>query len=294
MSPVRRLLAHLIAAFVLNKEKSDYVKNLVKYGVWKKHKERKRAQNIKKFKYDLAVVAIMKNEGSYLREWIEYHKMMGVDKFFLYDNESDDDTREILEPYIKSGLVEYIYFPGQKMQLPAYNDCLEKHKFDAKWLAVFDLDEFLVPVKYDNVKDYLKTLDDDVAQVLTNWVIFGSNGHETRPAGLVLESYTMCAKNNWSTKSIIKPYLAMVMGVHQHTVAGKTINPGIDVIRMHHYHCKSWQEYLLKSGRGDVFDGADAGMKKYQRGCFDHHDKNEVSDTTALKFVPELKRILSK
>ena len=82
----------------------------------------------KKFKYSLAISAIMKNEGAYLDEWIKYHICAGVEKFYLYDNESSDNTHEILEPYIKSGIVELKYFPGKTKQLAAYRDAIKNHK----------------------------------------------------------------------------------------------------------------------------------------------------------------------
>ena len=42
----------------------------------------------RKYPFYLTLCAIAKNEGRYLQEWIEYHKMLGVEKFFIYDNES--------------------------------------------------------------------------------------------------------------------------------------------------------------------------------------------------------------
>ena len=39
----------------------------------------------------LAVCAIYRNEAPYLREWIEFHRLVGVERFFLYNNESTDD-----------------------------------------------------------------------------------------------------------------------------------------------------------------------------------------------------------
>ena len=67
----------------------------------------------RKYPFYLTLCAIAKNEGRYLQEWIEYHKMLGVEKFFIYDNESADNTRKILQPYIVTKLVEYCYFPGK-------------------------------------------------------------------------------------------------------------------------------------------------------------------------------------
>ena len=59
-----------------------------------------------RFPYDLAICAIIRNEGKFIREWIEWHVMMGVSKFYLYDNDSDDDTASVLRPYVQKGLVE--------------------------------------------------------------------------------------------------------------------------------------------------------------------------------------------
>lgn len=73
------------------------------------------AESVKKesYKDNLSFVAIVKNEGPYIKEWIEYHKMVGVDRFYIYDNESTDNLEGILSDYIKSGEVVYKYYPGK-------------------------------------------------------------------------------------------------------------------------------------------------------------------------------------
>ena len=299
MSGLRRLCAHIIATFVPNKRVSNHVKKVIKHGIIRRIREIRdlRAQEYKtgKYKYNLAVVAIMKNEGPYLQEWIEFHKLIGVEKFYLYDNESTDETQKILKPYIKSGLVDYTPFPGQKMQLPAYNDCIEKHKNETKWLAVIDLDEFIVPVKYDTLTDFLnEQQSESIAQFIIPWIIFGSNGHKTKPDGLVIESYTKRGKHSWLYKSIINPRLVFNMSCHEHDVAGRTVSVNQSKVRCHHYHCKSWEEYKLKALRGDAWDGADAGIKKYQQQCFNRHDLNEVVDNSAVRFAPMVSRNMRK
>ena len=40
------------------------------------------------FLYDLAVVAIMKGEEPYVKKWIDYHILAGVDYFYIYNNDS--------------------------------------------------------------------------------------------------------------------------------------------------------------------------------------------------------------
>ena len=40
------------------------------------------------FRYKIAVVAIMKNEGDYIKEWLDFHLKVGVEHFFIYNNDS--------------------------------------------------------------------------------------------------------------------------------------------------------------------------------------------------------------
>lgn len=82
------------------------------YGKSRIKREMGRERNLN-FAHELAMVSISKNEGPYIREWIEYHKLMGFTKFYFYDNESEDDTKNILQPYMKAGLVEYVLIPGK-------------------------------------------------------------------------------------------------------------------------------------------------------------------------------------
>lgn len=95
----------------------------------------------------LSVCAIAKDEGPYFKEWLDWHICQGVQKFYIYDNNSTDETKAVLSPYVEKGLVEYVYWAGYRMQLAAYDDCLERHRLDTRWLAFIDLDEFLVPVR---------------------------------------------------------------------------------------------------------------------------------------------------
>ena len=136
----------------------------------------------RKYPFYLTLCAIAKNEGRYLQEWIEYHKMLGVEKFFIYDNESADNTRVILQPYIDTNLVEYCYFPGKKMQLKAYANCVRKHKRHTKYLGFLDIDEFIVPIKHITIPDYLRSLG-RFSGVQINWLVYGSGGAKKREKG---------------------------------------------------------------------------------------------------------------
>ena len=173
-------------------------------------------------KIDLAICAIVKNEAPYIKEWIEYHKMIGVQKFYIYDNESTDNLLSVLAPYIYRGLVEYTQIEGYAKQLVAYNECLEKCRENVKWLAYIDLDEFIVPVKGYSLAKVLKEYE-EFPGIGINWVMYDSDEHIEKPKGGVIENYTRCRYNyahgeNHHIKSIVKPSQVIKMQSPHHAL----------------------------------------------------------------------------
>src|SRR6056297_2188452 len=98
----------------------------------------------------ISICAIIKDEGPYLTEWLEFHRLVGIDRFYLYDNGSSDNTPEILQPYIKAGIVHLIPWPKfidkSNPQYLAYAHAAALTSNRTFWLAYIDLDEFLFPV----------------------------------------------------------------------------------------------------------------------------------------------------
>ena len=266
-----------------------------------------RADKKTKFPHELSIAAIMKNEGPYLKEWLDFHILVGVEKFYLYDNGSTDNTTEILKPYIERGIVDYTYFPGRAQQSPAYYDVIGKHADDTRWMALIDLDEFLVPVKHKTLPEFLRTLP-RFSQLIVSWVDYGSNGHMEKPDGLVIENYTKHARDNWGVKSIINPRLITYLdNPHYNYVAGPTIdengrklakvnqekNPTtINKIRCNHYITKSHAEYIARCNLGDA--GSGEKVKTFGRDVetnFRRFDKSEVYDPIMKKYVTKLKKL---
>ena len=227
------------------------------------------------FLYDLAVVSIMKCEGPYIKEWLDYHLLAGVDHFFIYDNESPDNQKEILKPYIDAGLVTYTFFPGTSPQFPAYNDAMRRFKFLCRYIAFIDGDEFIFP---QSNRSIIEVVDEVLADkpyaggLAINWNYFGPSGHKkadyTRG---VLERFTYRAPTDYETviKNIVNPRRISYFGsphymyYHDGFLAingdGVPLPPGQGFnkpatnkkIVINHYVTKSYEEYMDKGKRGD-------------------------------------------
>lgn len=267
---MNKKLAEIIAGVIPHKMTRNRWRGILRFGLlhavkllYQLHRDHSQP------KYYLGVCAIVKNEGPYFREWIEWHCKQGVEKFYIYDNESADDTKEVLAPYIASGLVEYTYFPGFKKQLEAYDDCLAKHRFDTRWIAFIDLDEFIVPIKDSSIPDFLVRFESFPA-VEVNWLVYGSSGAIEKSSEPVMERFK-CHSNydhylNRHVKSIVNPKRVFAMiGCHEVArISGRAADshgcpirhnfreriPQQDVIRINHYAVKSYDEFVEKQSKG--------------------------------------------
>ncbi len=215
----------------------------------------------------LSVCAMYRNDASYLREWIEFHRLVGVERFFLYDNLSSDNHEEVLEPYVASGLA-LVHKRAVPFSIDALvetaRQCMVEHRRDARWIAFLDIDEFLFSPTARPVSELLRGYE-RWPGVHVQRLNFGTSGHVTRPDGLVIESYVnrrSRALRKWiwgHVKVIVDPtrvercesphYFVYKDGFgvdeEQHPVDGsETERPiSFDKLRVNHYVLKSELEY---------------------------------------------------
>ena len=155
----------------------------------------------------LSICAVYRNEAPYLREWVAFHRVVGVERFFLYNNRSDDDHRAALAPYIEDGTVVLQDWDDWPAQMQTYDDCLKRHRDESRWIGFIDLDEFLFSPTGRPVPEVLTEFE-RWPGVGVNWAVYGSSGHRTRPPGLVIENYVRRSDNddlNRHIKSIADP-----------------------------------------------------------------------------------------
>ncbi len=117
------------------------------------------------FKYNLAVVSLVKDATDKIKEWIDYHLLAGVDHFYIYDNDGGDTLKEILKPYIDAQIVTYIACTGANKKILAYNDAVEKFKFECRYMSFIDVDEFIFPRKNQSILEVVDEILSDKENV---------------------------------------------------------------------------------------------------------------------------------
>ena len=260
------------------------------------------------FLHDLAIVAILKHEAPYLREWLDYHLSAGVDHFYLYDNDSTDAQVEVAAPYVKAGLVDWFSAPGKVMQMAVFNEAVNRFKFHCRYMAFVDIDEFIYPKTNQSiveVVDEILSRDGHAAGLAINWQIFGSDSQERADFSRgVLERFTRRAQVDWTpdgfgnaiVKTIANPrainfmiyphhanYFETLCAVNeQGKVIQNFLNRPVTVekIAVNHYYTKSREEFAKKINRGR----SDIPANTYDEKTFEHYDRNEVFDDGILSY----------
>lgn len=108
-------------------------------------------------KKELRVFIKVKNEGKRLTYFFKYYENLGVDRFFVIDNDSSDQTYDIC---IKKNNVHY-FKTGEKFSKQlCWLDFLLKHYGKNHWCLFVDADEFIL--FFEQERTSLKTLCDEL------------------------------------------------------------------------------------------------------------------------------------
>jgi len=266
--------------------------------------------------YYLTIGTIFKNEAKWLKEWIEFHRLVGVEHFYLYNNLSDDHYLEVLTPYINKGIVTLIDWPYlincsdqfTSIQVEAMKDCISKA--DSHWIALLDVDEFLFPSKLDKLKQFLMPFDhNNVGAIFVNWYMYGTSYVDEIPENkLLVETLTKRGEKPFCTgKLILKPRtVTNFLNIHYPYMLDGYIaiypnfivatdwfadDSNSDIIRINHYWSRD-RKYFdeVKSKRGDI--SPHAGNQWFLN-SFINETNNHTDDHEIHRYVPRLRRIMN-
>jgi hypothetical protein len=232
-----------------------------------------------------AIILLIKDENEALIEWYSYHKSLGFDYFFIFDNESVIPIKALGDD------MDVIKWDGKHIgsQTDAYNTGMKLAKekgIDS--CLVIDTDEFLILDR--NLQDFLKDFENKSAIGL-NWLIYGSSFLEDKPAN-VLENFIYSSEENNPINRHIKSFIKVsrfnhFIDPHFASVKAVTVNINGEPIfsalsdtilhrcRINHYFVKSRSEFIEKCNRGrgdkagsrslEEFDGYLVDFNKVKR-----------------------------
>ena len=263
----------------------------------------------------------------YLKEWIDFHLLAGIEHFYLYDNSTNEDADMVLKKYIEEEKVTHIKWDfnlsGKAPVHPHRTHFLNNYGKETEWVAFIDIDEYIFPLQHNNLKEYFnEKIGNNVSCITIPSTYFGANGVVNYDPLETYKRFTrrMPLNNLWNGapffKSIAKiSSISSFISAHKVTVSGPTVLECGNVIRqqnkknklskckiignkhlsmepsylrLNHYWCRSEEEYYtLRNFQGK------RGRNKKNKFISWNNFTNTIEDFKILDYLNKRKELIN-
>ncbi|WP_158742211.1 glycosyltransferase family 2 protein [Acidisphaera sp. L21] len=235
----------------------------------------------------ICIVATARNEAPYLLEWIAYHREIGVEAFFIYTNDNNDGSDEMLSILAGDGVITLIHNrvgPGIGPQGKAYGHAFQMlpDVLGYDWAAVIDVDEFIVfdTNRFASLPDFIASITvRQTDAIALNWVVYTAH-HEIFRSDVPVTQRCLHREPtpNFHVKAISRPSQFIHSQCHfpiwddftawsfrtasgtphvqDYITAGSAFakEPTDQGAWINHYFTKSAEEFVMRRtrGRGDI------------------------------------------
>ena len=280
----------------------SYVKNFIKYIFFSFYNliiNKNRLTTTKKGvqkKYYLSAMIRVKNESRFIAEFISYHMEIGVEHFYIYNNNSTDDILNTLKVFVDNGIITLVDWPIIPASPTCYKNFWVNYANLSTWVAFIDVDEFIVENSTGLLLQHLREIENNAPALALYWKYFGSNNHINIPKGLVIENFTSCNKeidhhfkviaqpdkvhSHYNSHNFCYNFFSFANNYNQKSVFGSRSYFGLDApIRINHYIYRSKQNFLEKSRRGYVSaSGANRDVRNENRAEIEFQKHNDIKN----------------
>ncbi|XP_038703431.1 glycosyltransferase family 92 protein RCOM_0530710-like [Tripterygium wilfordii] len=222
----------------------------------------------------LCACTMVYNAAKFLREWVTYHSKIGVDRFILYDNDSDDDLQTVVKDLNQEGYaMETLLWIWPKTQEAGFSHGAVYVNDSCTWMMYTDVDEFIFAPNWNNSEhpsdQMLKSLLPDTAksssskqrhhhhrigQVSFSCNEFGPSDQKQHPVEGVTQGYTCRRQEENRHKSIV------LLDAIDHSLLNVIHHFGLkenyrskqvrmEVGLVNHYKYQTWPEFKSKFRR---------------------------------------------
>ncbi|KAK9164716.1 hypothetical protein Syun_005618 [Stephania yunnanensis] len=222
----------------------------------------------------LCACTMVYNVAKFLREWVVYHSNIGVDRFVLYDNGSDDGLEKVVKKLLEENYeVSTILWPWTKTQEAGFSHCAMYAKDSCTWMMYIDVDEFIYSPSWLNASNpspqMLKSLlhinssslssssslsQLPIGQILIWCYEYGPSNQTVHPKEGVTQGYTCRREEEQRHKSIVLVEAidaSLFNAIHHFQLkegySARTLSANEGAVN--HYKFQAWPEFMVKFRR---------------------------------------------
>ncbi|CAM0943801.1 unnamed protein product [Alopecurus aequalis] len=208
----------------------------------------------------ICACTMIRDGAKFLREWVVYHAAVGVDRFYVYDNGSQDDLVDQVRLLTSAGFEIFTKtWPWPKSQEAALSHGAAVHSDSCEWMVFIDVDEFIFSQHWSRSEKPARSMlqsvvsvEQDVGQVYLWCTDFGPSGQTTHPREGVTQGYTCRRKTMERHKSLLRLNAvdaSLINSIHHFMLRPGFRKEWNTQVRVNHYKYQAWEEFKVKFHR---------------------------------------------
>ncbi|KFK30361.1 hypothetical protein AALP_AA7G251300 [Arabis alpina] len=211
----------------------------------------------------LCATTMVYNVAKYLREWVMYHATIGIQRFIIYDNGSDDELDDVVEVLQREKYdVTKVLWIWPKTQEAGFSHAAVYGNDSCTWMMFLDVDEFLYSPVWDNqtkpsdqmIKSLLPSDQSAIGQISFKSLEFGPSNQTVHPRGGVTQGYTCRREEEQRHKSIVRLSAvehSLYTAIHHFGLRKEYEWRVADTEEgvVNHYKYQAWREFKAKFKR---------------------------------------------
>lgn len=111
--------------------------------------------------HSVGIVAIARLENDYINEWVGYHRKLGFDHIYLYDNSFGEEIH--IDSALKEEYCDFVTvvpaYGKEAYQKQAYEHAYAEFGGNHEFLLYIDIDEFFTLCRHNTISEYIDWLD---------------------------------------------------------------------------------------------------------------------------------------
>lgn len=209
----------------------------------------------------ICACTMVRDVAKFLPEWVVYHAAVGVDRFYLYDNGSEDDLAEQVHQLSSAGYdISTVTWPWAKAQEAGFSHGAVVLRDSCEWVAFVDVDEFIFSPRWNQsdtptesmLQSVVSSVEPNVGQVSLGCADFGPSGQTAHPKEGVTQGYTCRRRIEERHKSLLR--LDAVDESLLNSIHHFWLRPGFRGewnrrVHVNHYKYQAWEEFKVKFKR---------------------------------------------
>ncbi|KAJ8768008.1 hypothetical protein K2173_020948 [Erythroxylum novogranatense] len=205
-------------------------------------------------RYDMCACTMVRNQARFLKEWVMYHAQIGVQRWFIYDNNSDDDIDTVIDSLADANFnISKRVWPWIKTQESGFAHCALTARSSCNWVAFIDVDEFFHLRLGSSLHEVISnhSRPKQIGEIRVACHNFGPSGLSRIPVEGVTVGYTCRLLAPERHKSIVRPEAlnsTLINVVHHfHLREGfNCVNADRGMLVINHYKYQVWEVFKEK------------------------------------------------